>query len=64
MFTKSKIESIVTNTIYGIVLGAIIVLWLLPMVSLTGVSPWVGGIIGGALGLVYGMAKDDEGNGS
>lgn len=60
MFTKSKIESILTNGVYGIILGAILVAWVLPAFSLTGLSPWLGGTVGGVLGVVYGFAKDDS----
>lgn len=64
MFTKSRIESIISNLVYGIILGAILVGWVLPAFALT-LPVWIGGVVGGILGVVYGAAKDDSGsNGS
>jgi hypothetical protein len=58
MFSKSQIGSVVENGIYGIVAGAVVVSWILPAFGLDGLSPWIGGIVGGVLGVVYGFAKD------
>jgi hypothetical protein len=60
MFTKSKIGSIIENGVWGIILGAVVVSWILPAFDLTGVSPWIGGIVGGVLGVIYGFAQGED----
>lgn len=60
MFTKNKVGQIIEFLVYGIIVGAIVVSWLLPEFGLKGISPWIGGGVGAVLGVIYGFAKDDE----
>jgi hypothetical protein len=62
MFTKSKIGSIIENGVWGIILGAILVAWVLPMFGIAGIAAWIGGVVGAILGVIYGAASggDDE----
>lgn len=60
MFTKSKIGSIIENLIWGIILGAIICTWLLPAFGIVGISAYIGGGVGGVLGVIYGAARGED----
>jgi hypothetical protein len=59
MFTQGRIGSIVEHLIGGIIGGAIIVGWVLPLFAVT-VPIWIGASVGGVLGAIYGAAPKGE----
>lgn len=59
MFTKSRIIDLIESLVGGIIFGAILIGAVALIVEIA-IPYWVGGIVGGVLGLIYGFARDDD----